>query len=229
MISSRRVPRQPLLLATFALVAVWIATPRPFSLPSFLIGLTVALVVIGLGWLLAHRLGLVQAPRPGRLAAAFAIGALTGLAVLAVLVYLLVPVEPALATRLAQRADAPAWMPLALAIEAAVLEELVFRWLLFSLVLWLAARAWRSRPPSPGRGAVWTANLVSAAAFAAVHLPAWLAVVEPSTVLVTSVLALNLAPGLVLGEIFRRWGIEAAIAAHLAGDLVVQGLGPRLL
>ena len=44
-----------------------------------------------------------------------------------------------------------------------------------------------------------------------------------------AVLLLNGVAGGFLGLVYWRWGIEAAIAAHFAADLVVQGVGPRLL
>jgi membrane protease YdiL (CAAX protease family) len=40
---------------------------------------------------------------------------------------------------------------------------------------------------------------------------------------------LNAAAGIVLGYLYWRLGIESAVLAHFAADMVVQGIGPRLL
>ncbi len=71
--------------------------------------------------------------------------------------------------------------------------------------------------------------LTSALLFALVHLPAWLAVAHPTTTLIGAVLLLNGAGGLLFGWLFWRWGLPYAIICHFVGDVVVQGLGPRLL
>jgi hypothetical protein len=44
-----------------------------------------------------------------------------------------------------------------------------------------------------------------------------------------SVLTLNGIARMVLGHLYWRWGIESAVLAHFAADMVVQGIGPRLL
>ena len=210
-------------------VAAWVASPRPIGPGPFAAALAAGAVLIVLGLVMARRLGHRPPVRPGRLAAALVLGALVGAVVLAVLVYALVPLEPALAARLRPRAQGPAWMPLALAVEASVLEELVFRLFLFTLVVWLAARAWRRGPVAVTPLQVGVANLVSTLAFAGVHVPAWLAATQVSAALIAAVLLLNGVAGGFLGLVYWRWGIEAAIAAHFAADLVVQGVGPRLL
>ena len=76
---------------------------------------------------------------------------------------------------------------------------------------------------------VWIAVVVSALAFALVHLPAWTAATSVTPLLIVAVLALNGIAGLVLGQVYWRFGIEAAIACHYAGDLMIQGLGPRIV
>lgn len=210
-------------------VAAWVASPRPIRPVPFAAALAAGAVLIVLGLAMARRLGHRPPVRVGRLAAALGLGALVGAVVLAVLVFVLVPLEPALAARLRPRAEAPAWMPLALAVEASVLEELVFRLFLFTLVVWLAARAWRRGPVAVTPLQVGIANLVSTLAFAGAHVPAWLAATQVSAALIAAVLLLNGVAGGFLGLVYWRWGMEAAIAAHFAGDLVVQGVGPRLL
>jgi hypothetical protein len=54
-------------------------------------------------------------------------------------------------------------------------------------------------------------------------------VTHATPALVGAVLLLNGAGGLLFGLLFWRWGLPYAIVCHFFGDVVVQGLGPRLL
>jgi hypothetical protein len=156
-------------------------------------------------------------------------GAALGGVLLGILVFVLLPLEPKLAARLAARAGNPAWWPFAVAFEASVLEEVFFRLFLLSATTWVLSRGWKKVRAQASPVSVWIAVGVSALAFALVHLPPWLAQTSPTPLLVLSVLTLNGVAGLALGQVYWRYGIEAAIACHYAADVVVQGLGPRVL
>src|SRR5207245_7000584 len=138
------------------------------------------------------------------------------------LAFVFVPLEPGLSARFAARARDPAWRPLALAFESAVLEEVVFRLFLLSLIVWLLGRGWRRTGTAPRAAVVWTAVTISALLFGLAHVPAWLSATAATPLLVATVLLLNGIAGAVLGQVYWRWGIEAAIACHGAADLVVQ-------
>src|SRR5437870_5519025 len=224
--------RTRLTLLTLLVAALWLASPRPIQPGFFLIAAAIGGLVVWLGLAAARRVGMGAPILDGAVAAPFAarrltislaVGAACGAVLLAVLVYGLVPIEPALATRLRARIGAPSWLPWALAVESSILEEFALRLFLLSSVAWLLARRWRN--PS----AAWSAIIVSSLVFAVVHLPAWLATTNPTAVLIASVLTLNGVAGFVLGYLYWRWGIESAILAHFAADMVVQGIGPRLL
>ena len=120
-------------------------------------------------------------------------------------------------------------MPIALAFESSVLEEVVFRLLLLSCLVWLLARGWRGDVREASPTVVWSAILVSFLAFGLAHLPSWISVAQATPLLVSSVLVLNGMAGIALGQVYWRWGLEAAVVCHFAADLAVQGIGPRLL
>jgi hypothetical protein len=148
---------------------------------------------------------------------------------LGVIVFVLRPIEPAIAARLRSRADAPFWMPLALAFESSVLEEVVFRLFLMSCLVWLIARGWRRDVREAAPLVIWSSIMISSAAFGLAHLPAWFTVAARTPLLVGSVLVLNGVAGIALGRVYWQWGLEAATVCHFAADLAVQGLGPRLV
>lgn len=230
------------LLTALNLLAVWLALPRPVSAVSLVLGGMVGALLVAVGLAAAGPFGrgaplLEGSTRDGRggpgaarrLGLGLIAGALTGGFLLAVLVYALVPVEPSLGARLHARAGAPLWQPLALAVESSILEEIPFRLFLMSGLVWLFSRGWRRGEGESKPAVVWTAVLLSALAFGLIHLPAWLAAAGLTPLLVGCVLLLNGVAGIVLGQVYWRLGIEAAILCHFAADMVVQGLGPRLL
>jgi len=223
-------------------LALWMNLPRPVPLGGWVLGALLGLLLVAAGLAAAAPFGkgaplLAVWTRPARpvrqdvrlLAGSFLVGLALGALLLGLIVFALLPLEPKLAVRLAARLDYPAWWPFAVAFEASVLEEIVFRLFLLSATVWLLGRGWRKdrKPASPA--VVWAATGVSALAFALVHLPSWTAVTSPTPLLVSCVLGLNAIAGVVFGRVYWRWGIEAAIACHYAADLIVQSLGPRLV
>jgi hypothetical protein len=159
---------------------------------------------------------------------AFLIGALVGVSLLLLLLFLS-SIEPRLSARLAARADQPVWMPVVLAVESSILEEIVFRLFLMSGIVWLLTRFRRDDKAQPTAVIVWIAVGISALGFGFVHLPSWFAVVSPTPFLVAIVLVLNGIGGILFGKVYWRWGIAAAILCHFAGDIMVQGIGPFLI
>lgn len=99
-----------------------------------------------------------------------------------------------------------------------IVEEVMTRWGLVSLFVWLLARR---RHPVPAT-VYWLAIALAAALFAAGHLPAlFLAAGDPPPGLVAAVLAGNFMPGLVFGWLYWRRGLEAAIFAHAGAHALV--------
>jgi membrane protease YdiL (CAAX protease family) len=68
--------------------------------------------------------------------------------------------------------------------------------------------------------------VISALLFAAVHLPAWGGAAPPAPGLVAAVVALNAIGGIILGYVFVRRGIGAAIWTHAGADCATQLIGP---
>lgn len=109
---------------------------------------------------------------------------------------------------------------------AAVVEEVLFRLFLFSVLAWLAFWLTGHR-----RTAFWVGLLVSAAVFAVPHL--WgrpsggvglVAVAYTGLILLNSGLG-----GCLLGWVFWRWGLLQAMVCHFVIDAVVLLIGPLVL
>lgn len=105
-----------------------------------------------------------------------------------------------------------------------VVEELMLRWGVMSLIAWIAWKLSRSRG-----AALWTAVLIAALLFALGHLPALYALVpEAPGGLVAPVIVANAVPGVICGLLFWRRGLEAAMVAHALAHLISTAALPLL-
>lgn len=120
-------------------------------------------------------------------------------------------------TALLQPADPSSTMPLVVKLlYGGITEELMVRWGVMTLLLWLGWRLLQRGQGRPGKGLVAAAVLLSAVLFAVGHLPAAQALAGVLTVpVVAFVLVGNTVFGLVAGWLFARQGLEAAIIAHV--------------
>ena len=106
-----------------------------------------------------------------------------------------------------------------------ITEELLVRWGVMTLLLWLGWRVVQRGQGQPGKGLVAVAVLLSALLFALGHLPAAQALAGALTMpVVVFVLVGNTAFGLVAGWLYARHGLEAAILAHVLAHLLSSPL-----
>lgn len=90
-----------------------------------------------------------------------------------------------------------------------------------SVVAWLIAVVLRAgRSPRPA--VYWIAIIVSAVLFGAGHLPAAAALVPLSGAIAARIVVLNAIAGVASGWLYWRSGLEAAMIAHFASDLVLH-------
>jgi hypothetical protein len=111
-------------------------------------------------------------------------------------------------------------MPLATRmLFGGIVEELLLRWGLMSLLVWVA---WRlGGGPAVPTWAVWSGLVASSALFAAGHLPAlYVLLPNPPPWFVGLALTANFLPGMLFGWLFWRRGLEAAMIAHAAAHLL---------
>ena len=193
--------------------------------------------IVALGILLARKAG-IEAPvlhawlyRTGVRNAAgwllrpllwgFAIGGLMFL--LYFLVFLpLIPEWP-----LQEEAALPVWKRFLICFYGAINIELLMRFFLLSLLLWLFMKITAS--PSPGAGIFWTANLIAAFIYAAGHIPAAKSLRPLTPIVVTAVLLPTGLAGLAFGYLAWKRGIEAAMLAHFSSDFMAHVIGPMVL
>jgi len=125
-----------------------------------------------------------------------------------------------------QPSDPASAMPLVVKLlYGGITEELLVRWGVMTLLLWLVWRVVQRGQGQPGKGLVAGAVLLSALLFALGHLPSAQALAGALTVpVVVFVLVGNTAFGLVAGWLYARHGLEAAILAHVLAHLLSSPL-----
>jgi membrane protease YdiL (CAAX protease family) len=123
----------------------------------------------------------------------------------------------------------PLWKRLlAGALYGGIVEELLMRLFLFSLLAWLLGRVWHTPDGLPTDGAFWAANVLTALLFGLGHLPATAALAPLTPLIVARALLLNGVAGIVFGVLYWRYGLETAMMAHFSAHLALQLLGPPL-
>lgn len=101
-------------------------------------------------------------------------------------------------------------------LSAALTEEIFFRSGLMTLIVWLLV--FIAKRPSSRTLSLWIGNLVSALLFAGAHLTQ----LTPSGwSFLIPVVVVSSGAGVVMGWLYMRYGLIAAVVAHFTGDFVV--------
>jgi Type II CAAX prenyl endopeptidase Rce1-like len=103
-----------------------------------------------------------------------------------------------------------------------ITEELLMRWGLMTLLVWVAWRVLQRQANKPTTICFVLAILISAFVFGLGHLPAALMLLPELTVpVITFVIVANSAYGVVTGYLYWKFGLEAAMIAHVFGHVLL--------
>ena len=115
----------------------------------------------------------------------------------------------------------PLWVGLAQALSAAMDEELIFRFGLMSLIAWFAQRVMSPRDEGATDFVMWVALGLAAVIFTAVHAAPAGEAVGAAALVAQPMQFVRLLAGGLFGWLFWKQGLEAAVTAHLAYDIVL--------
>lgn len=116
------------------------------------------------------------------------------------------------------------WLGMLAVPYGAIAEELLLRAGLLTVVAAVLSRFMPATPQRAARIAVGVAALL----FAAGHVPAAAGVWDLNALVVGRVLVLNGGLGVFFGVLYKRYGLEPAMAAHGTIDVILHVLGPAL-
>jgi hypothetical protein len=119
------------------------------------------------------------------------------------------------------------WKRALASLYGGITEELLLRFGLMTLLVWLSTFV--VGEDGPADGAVRAAIVVTALAFGAGHLGTLASITDPTPLLVVRTVLLNAIGGVVFGWLYWRRGIEAAMVAHLTADLTLHVIVAELL
>lgn len=183
------------------------------------------------GYILADKLGLMRPFRPeGRKALRVLLASAAGGALLSLDAWTFARWIPALSGyySAAGRFDAPTWI--ALILYGGIVEEVMLRLFLLSLLALAGWKLFCRRAPAPPKGVLAAANALAALLFAAGHLPSTVAMFGALTpLLVLRCFLLNGTLGLLFGRFYRKYGIQYAMLAHALAHVVSRGIWLALL
>lgn len=209
-----------------------IPTPPPIPLPALtaisLLQPTLLLAgAVAIGAALAPRLGLrshivekTVADQPllpalkAELPLAATLGAI-GFGVITILDLALRPLlGPAAAALAASQQHATIWGVLGALLYGGITEELLLRWGLMTLLVWIGWRVAQRGEGLPRPTLVWSAIGLAAVLFGLGHLPATAALTPLTQIVAVRAVLLNGILGVVFGWLYWRRSLEAAMLAH---------------
>jgi hypothetical protein len=109
------------------------------------------------------------------------------------------------------------------AIGAGLSEEIMFRLSLFAISAWLFRFLLQDRTDRPSGTVLWCATILQAYAFGLAHLMLRSSVLPKirAPMLIVGLAAPQTWDGIILGRLYLRHGLEAAVIAHAMIDLVL--------
>lgn len=215
--------------------------PPPFPLPvllllQFLQSAVMLAVAVGVGLLLAGKIGCgaplierwlrgerVKDQLRATLKSSISVGAGVALILLLLLIFVFFSLAPEL--RAILTSDVALWKKFLASFYGGIVEELLIRLFLMSLLAWLLGRFWRKSDGLPTAGAMWTANALAAIIFGLGHLPLASVMMPLTPVIVIAALLLNGIAGMAFGYLYWKRGLEAAMIAHFSADIVLHVIG----
>ena len=103
---------------------------------------------------------------------------------------------------------------LAAILYGGVIEEVILRLFLMSLMAFLLFKVFQRKRETPSTAILVGANLLSAILFAAGHLPATFVLLGDSPMILFRCFLLNGSFGLLFGWLYRKYGLRYAMIAH---------------
>ncbi|MEP0915039.1 CPBP family intramembrane metalloprotease [Leptolyngbya sp. GB1-A1] len=141
-----------------------------------------------------------------------------GAAVTIVLLLLDRLMQPALPEALqASNNTEPNWLSsLTAMLYGGITEEILMRWGLMSLLVWIAWKVLKQGVTVPSQGIYQGAIVLAALVFGLLHLPATAAIAPLTPLVVIRAILLNGIAGIAFGWLFWQYSLEAAMLSHIS-------------
>ena len=115
----------------------------------------------------------------------------------------------------------PLWMGTLACFYGGIVEEVLFRLFLVSLLAWIAIRL-----KVPKNISVWVAIVLSAVLFGLGHLPITGGLTTITALVIARAIVLNGIGAIVFGWLYWKKGLKSAMIAHFSADVVLHIIVP---
>jgi len=126
-------------------------------------------------------------------------------------------------------ADVPLWQGFLGSFYGGIVEEILLRLFLVTLIVWILWKFSKPKTDEPTSTSVWIAIFAAAIIFGLGHLPATAALTTITPIVVARAVILNGIGGVIFGWLYWKKGLESAIIAHFTADVVLLVVFPLLL
>lgn len=116
------------------------------------------------------------------------------------------------------------WKGIAAAFYGGILEELMMRFCLMTLIVWVIDKVIGLDNEQDRKVAVICAIILAAIIFGLTHLPATAALTTLTPLILIRAILLNGLGGLIFGYLYWKKGLESAIIAHFTTDITLHVL-----
>ena len=195
----------------------------------------------GIGLLLAGRVGLglplveawlkkepIRKRLQGALGRPIVGGVLVACVIVGLELLIFVPLLTGSGITLPENPEGPVWQSLLASLYGGITEEVLVRLFLMTLLVWIGAVLTRSKTGQPSSVVLWIAIVLAAIAFGLGHLPATAALGLPlNGLVITRAVLLNGVGGVLFGALYVRRGLESAMLAHYAADIMLLVVIPQ--
>jgi hypothetical protein len=209
--------------------------PRTLAILQIVQGTILQAVVIGLGLLMAEKIGLGAPVLKAALAGesvsldvvvlAIGGGLLAGLLITGADI-LLRPYVPK--TLQISGPKIAMWKRALTPLYGGIVEENLMRLFLMTLIVWLTGYVWETADGLPADGAFWVGIIGAAVVFGLGHLPATKSLAPLTPMVIVRALLLNGIGGIIFGLLYWQHGLESAMVAHAITDIVLHVMTPLL-
>lgn len=128
------------------------------------------------------------------------------------------------AGELSQNMQPAAWKGFLASFYGGIVEELLLRLFLMSLLAWIGSFISRTSDGKPTSVVFWVANIAAAVLFGLGHLPATAFIMPLTPLIVTRAIVLNGVAGIFFGWLYWKRGLESAMISHFSADIVLHVL-----
>jgi membrane protease YdiL (CAAX protease family) len=123
-----------------------------------------------------------------------------------------------------QSAQPAAWKGFLASFYGGIVEEVLLRLFVMSLLAWLGSFISKTTEGKPTNAVFWIANILTAVLFGLGHLPATAMLIPLTPLVITRAIVLNGLGGIAFGYLYWKRGLESAMIAHFSTDIVLHVL-----